>query len=252
MKLKSFLTCLGFVTAAFPAWGSQIHVEAGNTSGFSYFADPAAQSIPGISANPSLQLAVANGDDLFLGTVVLIGSFLGFSDSAIKAHENDISFFQENFTQYGALHIGDNDSPAGSLSGSVTANSGALAGEQIYLLLVAGTDSSSPSSSFSTAFQIGVYYFDKSINPAWAFPSDNPVTGVTAIDISDLTLGNEGTALNPTGAHVVIGGFGPDHSNTFPTKTNFTLAAVPEPGSALLLGSIGLGTLALRRRKASR
>jgi hypothetical protein len=250
--VKLSLFCLALAAATLSAPAAQVFVEAGNTSGFSYFADPAAaNSIPAISSNSQLKLAVANGDDLFTGTVVLIGSFLGFSDNELKSHASDINFLRDNFTQFGSAKIGDGGNPAGTLSGSVTANAGGLAGQQIYLMIVAGTNNSTPSTSFATAFQVGVYYFDKSLDSDWAFPSDSPVPGSTTIDIADLTAGNNGTALVASGAHVVIGGFGPDQSNANPGKINFALAAlpVPEPSSVCLLASLGLGLVGLSRRR---
>jgi hypothetical protein len=238
---------------ALPAGAATLRVEADDSSGFSYFADPfAAVNNPAIAGNPALSLAVASGNDLRLGTHVLVGSFLGLSDTQIQSRATDIAFLRQSFTLFGSARIGDGGDPEGYLTGSATGSTASLAGQQIYMFVVAGTDNTTVDRSFETAFQLGIYYVDRAVKPAWAFPSDSPIPGITTIDIADLTIQNNGTALETAGARVVVGSFGPDRSDTLSDKTNFTLAPVPEPGSATLLLLATATALGSHRRRARR
>jgi hypothetical protein len=53
-----------------------------------------------------------------------------------------------------------------------------------------------------------------------------------------------------SGAHLVIGTFGPDKSNFFTTATDFVLSSVPEPSSGLLL-TLSFAAVLLRRTRAA-
>lgn len=224
---------------------ASVNVQANDSSGFSYQAEASAQF-----SDPTLQASVRSGDDLLAGTEVLIGTFSGLSDAQIEAHAMDTAFLESAFTLYGTAQIGQGTGGiAGTLNAPITAStSPSLAGQQIYYFVIAATDNSSLTQTFDTAFQLGIYYFDKSINSAWTFPADADIPNSTTVDIADLTAGNMGTALQ-AGAHVVVGSFGPDQSNRFPTATDFVLASVPEPSSGLLLGMAGAGLLAARGRR---
>jgi hypothetical protein len=102
---------------------------------------------------------------------------------------------------------------------------------------------------------VGVYYLDKAFftgtvrDGDWAFPDDNDFIPERTVDIADLTTNNLGVSLLSGGySHVVIGTFGPDHSNAHPTAFNFELANIPEPSAGLML-TAGAGLLLRRRRR---
>jgi hypothetical protein len=255
--LKSFcaLSVAFAILTGSQAFASQVTAAAEVKSGLSYAADPAtANSNPAISGNPTLKQAVTAGDDLLSGNFVLIGSF-NLTDAQIQANAMNVAFLTSpaNFIQYGVLHISDGyPGIAGVFTGTLTNNTTTLgiAGKQIYMMVIAATNNSTLAAAVSSAFQVGVFYQDKTAMSSWAFKAENAVPNTTSIDLSDLTVGDQGLALSPF-AHVVVGSFGPDKSNTFPAASNFALAsAVPEPSTAALLGLAAVGALLRRRRNA--
>ena len=147
-------------------------------------------------------------------------------------------------------HIKQGSSNPGELSvqlNGTTATTPTLVGKQVYYLVVSGTDNTTVASSLSTVRQFGIFYLDKASANGhaadWAFPDDNDITAQPTVDIADLTVSNAGTSLLGGGfSHVVIGSFGPDHSDTHTAAFNFELAAIPEPsvGVLVMLASAGL------------
>jgi hypothetical protein len=182
------------------------------------------------------------------------------SDSAIQAFATDFNGLMGSFTRFSTTeaHILQGSNNAGELSVSLdgtTATTPTLVAKQIYYLVVSGTDNSTVATSLATARQVGVYYLDKAYftgtlhDGDWAFPDDNDFFPERTVDIADLTTSNAGTSLLAGGfSHVVIGAFGPDHSNAHPSALNFQLAVIPEPSVGMLAMLATAGLLARRRR----
>ncbi len=254
LSLRLAALCLALAPHAI---ASQVYYGAHDTSAFSYAATPN-------NFGGTLGAQVAAGQELLNGTRVYIGTFeandtnQAANDADIIAHKSDLSYLYSKFTEYGSQSttplIGDGTTFAGGLSGSMTTTGSPIAGRQIYYFVVAGTDNTSPSSTINSGFQLGIFYFDKSLNNAWMFPNDTDVPNTKVNDISDLTQGNNGEANYglqlKTGAHILIGGFGPDTSNSssIAGAKNFTLANVPEPSGLVLLAMGSFGISLFRRR----
>lgn len=175
-----------------------------------------------------------------------LGAF-DLSDAQIQANSFNIPFLNSHFTLVDSARIGDNIGTPSNFQITRNLEVSSVAGEQIYYWVFESTDNSTLASSFNTAVRWGIYYFDKSFDNDWAFPSDVPVPAVIANDITDLTNG-AGNALDPH-AHVVVGTF-PLGASTFGGASNFAVMT-PEPSSAMLAGVGALGLLARRRRDAS-
>jgi hypothetical protein len=192
--------------------------------------------------------SLQNGSNLGIGNLARVGTF-NVSDAVIAANAGNISFLNSHFTEFGNARIGDNFGVAEHFSMNSVANSGPaglnIEGAQIYYWVFASTDNSSVANSISTAFQLGIFYFDKALDGDWAVPTQVPPGPTATTDISDLTTGSALT----TGAHVVVGSFPDGNSDQGPAfAPNFGLAIVPEPSAAVaMVASVGL--LALRRRR---
>jgi hypothetical protein len=220
----------------------------------------AGASVVDVQANDSSGFSYAQGDDLNFGVSVLLGTFqladgTALSDSAIQGYATNFNTLLSHFTRFSTTeaHIGQGSPNKGELSVGLEATTDttpSLAGKQIYYLVVSGTDNTTVASSLSSANQFGIYYLDKASNSKWAFPvPSEDDTDITIVDLADLTVSNFGISLLPGGvSHVVIGSFGPDHSNAHSTALNFQLTNVPEP-SAGLLGMLAAGGLLARRRR---
>jgi hypothetical protein len=236
------LTILLLVMAVH-AKASTVSVEADDSSGFSAF-----------------QSSDLTSGSVLLGTFQLANG-TAMSDSAIQAFAMDFSGLMSRFTRYSTTeaHILQGSSNAGELSVTLngnTATTPTLVGKQMYYVVVSGTDNSTVASSLATARQVGVYYVDQAFFAGtgragdWMFHDENDpdeqfITRV--VDISDLTVGNLGSSLLPGGfSHVIIGSFGPDHSNAHPSALNFQLALIPEPSACVLAMFATIGLLARR------
>lgn len=247
--MKTFALLAALSLFALRAFSATLNVAADDSSGFSYLASSltAASIFP---TNPELAALVAAGDDLQIGTSVLVGGFESLTSAQVRENAQDYNFLLENFAIWGGTQIGAGDTPEGLFSPEIPLVNSvpSLAGKQIYILVVAGTNNSTPQASLFSAFQVGLYYFDMALNANWAFPSDAGAPGFTTIDIADLTVDNAGTTLKE-GAQVVLGGFGADDNNTIEGAKNFSLAAVPEPSAAVLLGLTLAGVAGFWRRR---
>jgi hypothetical protein len=221
-----------------------------------------------VEANDSSGFSDAQGLDLVSGSV-LLGTFqlangTAMSDSAISAFSMDFSGLMSRFTRFSTTeaHIQQGSNNAGELSVALdgtTATTPTLVGKQVYYVVVSGSDNSTVATSLATARQVGVYYVDKayfsslgSDNP-WAFPDDTDLFAQPSVDIADLTIGKSGMSLLSGGfSHIVIGTFGPDHSNAHPSALNFQLSAIPEPSAGVLALLASVGLLPRRRRSRDR
>jgi hypothetical protein len=191
--------------------------------------------------------SLANGSNLGVGNLVRVGTF-DISDGVIAANAGNISFLNSHFTEFGTVRIGQGvaGNPAEHFFSTSNADSGALniVGAQIYLWAFASTDNTTVASSIATAFQLGIFYMNRTQDADWTVPVENPFPGQTTIDLTDLTNG----AVLANGANVVVGSF-PNGTSDATGAPNFGLA-VPEPSAATaVIASIGL--LALRRRRRS-
>jgi hypothetical protein len=191
--------------------------------------------------------SLANGSNLPVGSLIRVGTF-DITDGVIAANAGNIPFLNSHFIEFGNARIGDG---VGGIpehfNKTSEANSGTsglnIVGAQIYFWAFASGDNSTVASSIATAFQLGVYYLDKTaLLGKWAIPVEDPLPGQTNIDITDLSNG----AVLANDAHVVIGSF-PDGTSDATGAPNFGLS-VPEPSAATaVIASVGL--LALRRRR---
>jgi len=188
--------------------------------------------------------------ELPIGNLVRLGNF-SLTDGQITAFFNagDIASLNANFVEVATAKIGDGIGAPSNFAASSAPDTTAVAGLQMYYWAYASTDNTSTTTSKNTAFEMGIFYQDKAVQPSWAFPVQTPVAGSTTGDITDLT-NVAGTAL-VAGAHIVVGSF-PKGTSTAGSAPNFGLAPiVPEPTSAALL-MVGLVSLAARRRRAAK
>jgi len=192
--------------------------------------------------------SLANGVDLPKGSLIRIG-FFNLSDVAIQSAT--MPFLEQNFIEFGVAHIGDplDSYPAGHFDRAIIGNADAMgiAGKQIYMWVLAATDNSSSARSIATAYQQGVVYMDKTMNPAWSFRAEGDIPNSTIVDVADLTRASD---LLIPGAHVVIGKFDATSGTSDVTGgRNFALVAlIPEPSSALLALAGAMAVLTRRRR----
>jgi hypothetical protein len=190
------------------------------------------------------------GNQLRVGTF-LLGGVGGspMSDAQISAFTGNPAGLAANFVEFGRGSIGDTFGPGfdGFFSSTMVANSTALglANAQIYLWFFKTTGNNAPLSNFSNVTHQGVFFMEMSVVPNWRIRPETEIPNSTNVDIADLS-NPSGTAVR-SGAHLVIGGFG--GNNTIFNKPNYTLAAVPEPTLAGLVG-VGLVVVGLRRRRA--
>lgn len=252
--MRKFFTLLGLCAVAAQPASAIVNVSAQENSGISYLADVnAANTNLAIAADPTLKLAVMNGDDVLMGNRVLIGTFL-ISEADVRARNTDLNYLMQNFRMYGSeamqAKVGDGFGVAGHFTKQVVGNADAngLVDANIYMFILAATNNTSLATSISSAFQAGIY---RAPLAAWKFPSETGVPNNTAVDLTDLTVSQNGEFLSP-GVTPLLGSFGSgtnaDRSNATSAR-NFVLAAVPEPGTGLLALAGGVALLLRRRRR---
>jgi hypothetical protein len=185
----------------------------------------------------------ANGNDVAVGSLVRIGTF-NLSDADIAQNAQNIPFLEAAFTEFGSTTIGNGGNAAGHFQAQTsnnTATANTLAGAQIYVWAFS-------SGTVAGSMEHGIFYMPKATDVDWQFPIQQPIPGNTQIEMSDLTDGAQ-TALRAE-ARVLIGAFGPGTSGTT-GKPNFTLQAVPEPSSFVLLATMATGVFGFVRRRRS-
>ncbi len=240
-----------------------VEVHADSNVGLSFQADPvAANNNTAIKFDSALKTAVETGDDLLIGNRILVGHFT-ISDTVIQQHATDLGYLLDpnRFIRYGSEvdqpKVGDTFPIRGHFADDVnTGNADALGlvNKQIYLFVLGSTDNSTYARSVSTAFQIGIFYYDVTALPAtpqtneWKFRSEVGIPNNNIIDLSDLSTNNAG-ATPSAAARMVLGGFGPDKSNFFTNSFNLRLASIPEPGTAAMALVGGIAMLLRRRRR---
>lgn len=205
----------------------------------------------------------STGALLRVGSLAQIG-FFSLTDSQIQAlaspTPSNISALNAAFTPFGNARVGngfDNTTigvpdPGGFTAGS--SGSQALAGNQIYYWVLKSTnDLGTPAASVSSGFEQAIFYRNKLVDSAWAFPTDlqTPPT----IDTGNL----RGAGGNISAGSVVLAGSYITNSipgaiyNGQPTSAiqlQGLAAPVPEP-SAFVFGLLaGVGALCRRHRRA--
>jgi hypothetical protein len=183
-----------------------------------------------------------NGADVAVGSLVRLGTF-NLTDDEITQNAQNVPFLESHFTQFGSTTIGNGGQPAGHFTAttsneSVTAVT--LAGSQIYVWAFS-------SGTVANSTEHGIFYIPKATDADWQFPEQVPLPGSTQIGLDDLTDAATSTTLR-NGAKTLIGTFGPGTSAST-GKPNFTLQAVPEPGSGVILALSGCILGGLRRRR---
>lgn len=175
----------------------------------------------------------SQGQELEIGNIVQVGVFTTGAneaerDNAIVSGFGSPAFFTQNFVSLGTARIGDVFGTPSNFQGVSNVDTTPYVGQQLYMVALRSTDTSTAPAAMSTARDIGVYYLSLSVNTSWAVPPQNPVPGSTAIDLSDLTNPAGNALVN--GARVLVGRF-PLGASTAGGAPNFGLAPVPEPSS---------------------
>jgi len=195
------------------------------------------------------------GGDLPTNNLVRVGTF-DIDDSTISQNSANPTFLNQHFFEFGSTKIGAGtpgsatpghfssslDNPASDTSGPV----GGFPNKQIYLWVFNSANNSTPTDSFNTAFEQGVFYFRMAVNPKWKFRDTEDIPNFSNIELTDLTTGANSETLSDD-ARVLIGLFGGDNSDST-GKTNFRLVPIPEPASVGILAASGVA-LGLRRRR---
>ncbi len=209
------------------------------------------------SAGVNNGFSLANGSSAPVGSLVRVGWFrdpgtgLQLTDSQIQALAGTPSVLNTYFVQAASTTIGSGFSPAiaGHFSANSSANTGngglAIAGRQMYLWVMNGP--------LASATQQAIVYWDATdltTNPdsspqppgvRWVFPGEEPVPGVTTIELTDLTTGSSTLAA---GARVVVGAF-PVGTSGETGAPNFGMAVIDAPltivtGTSLPGGVVGV------------
>jgi len=215
-RLFSFILATGL---AFQANAATINWSAGVDNGFS----------------------LANGSAAPIGSLVRVGWFrdsgtgIQLTDSQIQALAATPAILNTHFVEAASTAIGSGFSPAiaSHFSANSAANTGngglAIAGRQMYLWVLNGP--------LATATQQAIVYWDATdlaTNPdsspqppgvRWVFPGEEPVPGVTTIELTDLTSGSGALAA---GARVLVGGF-PVGTSAETGAPNFGMAVIDAP-----------------------
>ncbi|HTS17361.1 MAG TPA: PEP-CTERM sorting domain-containing protein [Verrucomicrobiae bacterium] len=170
-------------------------------------------------SSESTYLADSQGNYLDAGTTFEIGTFA----SAPTVGSPSLA----GFTAFGTDTIVD-----GAIAGGITASDSGFAHNQIYIVVLNGS-------------QEFIGYVSDADATNWKFPATADFPNSTSLDLGDMAAGGGGTMNLATGATVVYGQIGVDPSGPYTL-----LETVPEPSSIALVvmglfGAFGL----IRRRK---
>lgn len=193
------------------------------------------------SAGVDNGFSLENGSSAPVGSLVRVGWFrdsgtgIQLTDAEIQTHAANPAVLDTHFVEVANTTIGSGFTPAiaAHFSANSAANTGngglAVAGRQMYLWVLNGT--------LGTATQQAILYWDATdlaTNPdsspqppgvRWVFPGEEPVPGVTTIDLTDLT---SGTSTLAAGAKVLVGAF-PVGTSAETGAPNFGMETIDAP-----------------------
>lgn len=190
----------------------------------------------GWGAQNTNSLGLANGDLAPQGSLVRLGYFT-VSDAQVQTYAaaGDKTNLDSVFQEFASSTVGAGYGTDGIWGDSAVNANPAFTNEQIYYWTLNGA-------TLAAATQWGI--FTNPTAPAWVFPSDSPLPGVTNTDLGEVPQ-------NGTGLIVGSFGGGPDANFSAPLYQMTEIAAVPEPSTVafgVLAGVVALCSLKRRRR----